>query len=87
MQISATTSAETAQTLESANSKQSEVSKDAFLQLLVAQIKNQDPLNPTDGAQFLSQLAQFSQLEQLIGLRDDLRGMAGAQKTAPGDQQ
>lgn len=43
-----------------------------FLQLLVAQIKNQDPLQPTDGAQFLSQLAQFSQLEQLIGIRSEL---------------
>ncbi len=40
-----------------------------FLQLLVAQIKNQDPLQPTDGTQFLTQLAQFSQLEQLIGIR------------------
>jgi|BarGraIncu00222A_1022003.scaffolds.fasta_scaffold341055_1 flagellar basal-body rod modification protein FlgD len=39
-----------------------------FLQLLVAQIKNQDPLNPTDGTQFMSQLAQFSSLEQLISL-------------------
>ena len=48
------------------------VSKDTFLQLLVAQIKNQDPLKPTDGTQFLSQLAQFSELEQLMGLRGDL---------------
>ena len=36
-----------------------------FLQLLVTQLKNQDPLNPSDGTQFLSQLAQFSSLEQL----------------------
>src|SRR6185312_14686056 len=35
-----------------------------FLQLFVAQLKNQDPLNPADGTQFVSQLAQFSQLEQ-----------------------
>ena len=35
-------------------------SKDLFLQLLVAQIKNQDPLNPTDSTQFVAQLAQFS---------------------------
>jgi flagellar basal-body rod modification protein FlgD len=40
-----------------------------FLQLLVAQIKNQNPLNPTDGTQFVSQLAQFSELEQMIGVR------------------
>ena len=43
-----------------------------FLKLLVAQIKNQDPLNPTDGVQFVSQLAQFSELEQVIGIRDNL---------------
>ena len=49
--------------------------KDAFLQLLVAQIKNQNPLNPADGAQFLSQLAQFSQLEQTMGIKDGIDGL------------
>jgi len=48
------------------------VSEDMFLQLLVAQIKNQDPLNPADGTQFLTQLAQFSQLEQSIDMSTDL---------------
>jgi flagellar basal-body rod modification protein FlgD len=43
--------------------------KETFLKLLVAQIRNQDPLNPADGTQFLTQLAQFSQLEQLINIR------------------
>lgn len=47
-------------------------SKDTFLQLLVAQIKNQDPLSPTDGVQFLSQLAQFTQVEQSTQMRDEL---------------
>ncbi len=45
------------------------VDKDDFLKLLVAQIKNQNPLNPADGVEFLTQLAQFSQLEQLINIR------------------
>jgi flagellar basal-body rod modification protein FlgD len=35
-----------------------------FLQLMVDQLKNQDPLNPTDTSQYLSQLAQFTALEQ-----------------------
>ena len=48
------------------------VSKDTFLKLLVAQIKNQDPLNPTDGTQFLTQLAQFSELEQVMAIREDV---------------
>src|SRR5579864_8385840 len=47
--------------------------ENTFLQLLVAQIKNQDPTNPTDSVQFLSQLAQFSELEQLIGIRQELQ--------------
>jgi flagellar basal-body rod modification protein FlgD len=46
--------------------------KETFLQLLVAQIKNQDPMNPQDGVQFLSQLAQFSDLEQTIQMRQEL---------------
>ena len=48
------------------------VSKNMFLQLLVAQIKNQDPLNPADGVQFLTQLAQFTQLEQTMSMSTDL---------------
>jgi flagellar basal-body rod modification protein FlgD len=47
-------------------------SEEVFLQLLVSQIKNQDPLNPTDSTQFVSQLAQFSELEQVIGIRSDI---------------
>ena len=46
--------------------------KETFLKLLVAQIKNQNPMNPADGIQFLSQLAQFTQLEQLIEVRGEL---------------
>ncbi len=46
----------------------SELGKDAFLQLLVAQMKNQDPLNPTSDTEYIAQLAQFSQLEQLQNL-------------------
>ena len=50
----------------------STVTKNMFLQLLVAQIKNQDPLNPADGTQFLTQLAQFQQLEQSMNMGTDL---------------
>ena len=55
--------------------------ENTFLQLLVAQIKNQDPTNPTDSVQFLSQLAQFSQLEQLIGIRQELQPPASSTGT------
>ncbi len=58
-----------------------------FLQLLVAQIKNQDPTQPTDGTQFLTQLAQFSQLEQLLGIKGDLDNMNAATMAAQQQQQ
>jgi flagellar basal-body rod modification protein FlgD len=59
------------------------VGKDDFLKLLVAQIRNQNPLNPADGVEFLTQLAQFSQLEQLINIRTQLESLAQAGKTGP----
>ena len=46
--------------------------KEVFLQLLVAQIQNQNPLNPSDPMAYISQLTQFSQLEQAIGTRREL---------------
>ena len=49
-----------------------DVSETAFLQLLVAQIQYQDPTNPTDSTAFVTQLAQFSSLEQLIAIHGDL---------------
>jgi flagellar basal-body rod modification protein FlgD len=80
--VSSTSGAGTApDSTTSAAAKQADISKDAFLQLLVAQVKNQDPLNPTDGVQFLTQLAQFSQLEQMIGMRADLGDIATELKT------
>ena len=50
-------------------------SRDTFIKLLMAQIKNQNPLNPTDGVQFVSQLAQFSTLEQDMQVNTTLSGI------------
>jgi flagellar basal-body rod modification protein FlgD len=44
-----------------------------FLKLLMAQVKNQDPMNPTDSTQFVGQLVQFSQLEQLLGINQGVQ--------------
>ena len=49
--------------------------KDDFLQLLVSQLKNQDPLNPSDPTEFTAQLAQFSSLEQLFTVNESLAQM------------
>lgn len=53
-----------------------------FLQLLVTQLKNQDPLNPTNSDQFMSELAQFSQLQELIGVHSDLNTLLSANGVA-----
>ena len=52
-------------------------SESTFLNLLVAQIQNQDPLNPTDSIQFVGQLVQFSQLEQLLSINQGVTTLAG----------
>ena len=54
--------------------KQGEVGKTEFLQLLITQLKNQDPLEPLKNEEFAVNLAQFSQLEQLIGINEKLGG-------------
>jgi flagellar basal-body rod modification protein FlgD len=45
--------------------------EETFLKLLVSQLQNQDPMNPTDSNQFVSQLTSYSQLEQMIGIHTD----------------
>lgn len=50
----------------------SSLGKDAFMKMLIAQLQNQDPLNPMDGTQFVAQLAQFSSLEQLTNLNETM---------------
>lgn len=51
----------------------SELGKDEFMQLLVTQLRNQDPMNPSNAQEFAAQLAQFSSLEQLINIGNALK--------------
>jgi len=53
-----------------------DLGQEAFLKLLVAQLQNQDPLNPQENSEFVAQLAQFSSLEQSIGINDRLDQLA-----------
>lgn len=54
--------------------------KDEFLKMLVAQLRHQDPLNPMNGDDMAAQLAQFSSLEQLTAISDQLKSQAGIQE-------
>ena len=64
----------------------SDLGKDAFLQLLVAQLQHQDPLNPAEDTEFISQLSTFSMLEQMQNMNSAMQssqaaGLIGKQVT------
>ncbi|MCL2665358.1 MAG: hypothetical protein FWE82_07080 [Defluviitaleaceae bacterium] len=58
--------------MQSARTTQSELDKDAFLKLLIAQMKYQDPLNPMENKEFLAQMAQFTALEQMQNMNKSM---------------
>lgn len=66
MSVSSVSGATTAQATSSTTTSKDALGKDAFLKLLVAQLSHQDPLKPMDGEQMVTQLAQFSALEQAV---------------------
>lgn len=68
---------ESAATFQAPNSN---LDKDAFMQLLVSQMQNQDPLEPQTGADFVAQLAGFSELEEVQALNENLLGLAVLQQ-------
>lgn len=55
-----------------ANEGNNMLGKDAFLKLLVTQLRNQDPLNPMEDKEFIAQMAQFSTLEQVQQLNENI---------------
>src|SRR3954468_14262258 len=63
-----TTAATTATTASSSKKADQVLGKDDFLKLMVAQMKNQDPMNPSDDKDNIAQMAQFSSLEQITNL-------------------
>lgn len=56
--------------------------KDDFLQLFITQLQNQDPLNPQDSSEFISQLAQLTQVEQAYNTNTNLESLLTAQNNA-----
>ncbi len=64
--------AESVATSKKSDTSESSLDKDAFLQLLVTQMQYQDPLNPGDSTQYMSQLAQYSSLEATMNISNTL---------------
>lgn len=56
-----------------------QLGKDAFLRILVTQMKNQNPLEPLKDTEFIGQMAQFSSLEQLTNLNTTMNQFVGGQ--------
>lgn len=63
------------QTEHSTQKTEDPLGQEAFLTMLIAQLENQDPLDPQDGTEFTAQLAEFSQLEQLMLLNDSMAAL------------
>ena len=55
--------------------KNDDLGKEAFLQLLVTQLQNQDPLDPQDNSSYIAELAQFSSLEQMTNVAKNLEDL------------
>ena len=58
----------------------SNLGKDAFLQLLITQLQNQDPTNPMDDRDFIAQMAQFSSLEQMQNMTSSMNSLLESQQ-------
>ncbi|GEL06660.1 flagellar hook assembly protein FlgD [Salisediminibacterium halotolerans] len=54
--------------------------QDAFLQILMTQLQNQDPLDPMDDKEFVAQMAQFSSMEQMISMNETLTDFVASQE-------
>ncbi|MDQ1352522.1 MAG: flagellar basal-body rod modification protein FlgD [Acidobacteriota bacterium] len=65
---------------------QQELGKDAFMQLLISQLAYQDPLEPMDNTEFISQLAQFSALEQQQNIAAGIQLLALSQTASTNSQ-
>ncbi len=86
MTVSATSSTAASASTTGATGKQSAaigaaagMGKDDFMQLLIAQLRNQDPMKPMEDKEFITQLAQFSSLEAMEKMTQQMEDLTGSQ--------
>lgn len=81
MNVNSSGSVSTTQNLSAAKQTepQNALGKDAFMKILVTQMKNQNPLEPLKDTEFIAQMAQFSSLEQLTNLNQTMTQFIGLQ--------
>ena len=79
--VNSSLAAQSVQSPERTGSQDDSLGKMDFLNLLVTQLENQDPMNPSDPTEMTAQLAQFSSLEQLTNISESMEGL-DAMKTA-----
>ena len=72
MEIDSTRSSAAALGGQTVQGADTELDRDAFMRLLVAQIRNQDPMDPMDTREMMSQLTQLTSVEHLIGIEDGI---------------
>ena len=78
MGIQSVGSSYTTTTTQSASNSGNKLGKDAFLQILVSQLKYQDPMSPMKADEMLSQLSQLTQVEQLTNMTASMNAMRKA---------
>src|SRR5262245_60109534 len=85
MQVDSATSSTSTASTSSTKSASGTIDYNTFLQLMIAEMKNQDPTNPTDTSQYMSQFAQFSTVEQGIQTNNKLDSLLSSQALSQAD--